>query len=445
MNNCSLLTFLILLFCYTFVSADISCLENKECPKNHYCTGSPEKQIQGKCATKEKIICFQNDECLTTEICHKITKNFGFCGPTTNTKPKVEGLHDIKVKTLTDIEFAKKFQEQRPVNISFCANEKDFHDLPRSEETHSHSNDVKANCYRSGSCDDPAVRNSYSPPNLGVIIKINWLYFECDANMNSKILGKIGDQTTALNKRFKPLGFQFASSLFRYPCTGTDGNQDYNTISKTEATAALFKEQPNFQKDGVFAIVVGKPVQSNLGGFFYYPGGSRSGSGFMNQNSVNTNDKVLAHELGHGFGLPHTFHGVDEVGCGDCRETEASDVTGDFCADTQPAPTEFKCIDTITGTDSCNPARTQWNNPKLNLMSYTSCSNQVFTTCQKKRMLCYYDKSLKSWVKPTGVYPLGSNLIPGVPLIPFPWATDGSVSVTVSFVVILSTLVYLLF
>ena len=71
--NKSCLTFVFFLFCYTFVTAEIKCLENKECPVGNYCTGSPEKQIKGKCSQKENFICLQNSQCSTThEICHKV-------------------------------------------------------------------------------------------------------------------------------------------------------------------------------------------------------------------------------------------------------------------------------------------------------------------------------------------------------------------------------------
>ena len=55
---------------------------------------------------------------------------------------------------------------------------------------------------------------------------------------------------------------------------------------------------------------------------------------------------TLPHELGHNFGLWHTFHGVSEVsGCGNaCKENvhpivdPQADTVGDFCADTPATP-----------------------------------------------------------------------------------------------------------
>jgi hypothetical protein len=97
----------------------------------------------------------------------------------------------------------------------------------------------------------------------------------------------------------------------------------------------------------------------------------------------------LSHELGHGFGLHHTFRGVSEVTtCGGCRETVASENTGDYCADTPPVVKNWDCISPLTGTDTCDNTRTSWSpNPYTNIMSYGDCRD-VFTDCQKKRVRC---------------------------------------------------------
>jgi hypothetical protein len=104
--------------------------------------------------------------------------------------------------------------------------------------------------------------------------------------------------------------------------------------------------------------------------------------------------------LGHGFGLQHTFRGVSEVTtCGGCRETVASDNTGDYCADTPPVVKNWDCVASLSGSDACNAGRTSWNpNPYTNIMSYGDCRD-VFTDCQKKRVRCNYKKYL-TWLKP---------------------------------------------
>ena len=64
----------------------------------------------------------------------------------------------------------------------------------------------------------------------------------------------------------------------------------------------------------------------------------------------NANDPVLFHELGHNFGLWHTFHGVSEVAsCSACSENvhsfgdAASSYVGDLCSDTLATPKNYDC------------------------------------------------------------------------------------------------------
>ena len=97
----------------------------------------------------------------------------------------------------------------------------------------------------------------------------------------------------------------------------------------------------------------------------------------------------MSHELGHGFGLKHTFNGVSEVTtCSTCRETTASDETGDFCKDTPPTVKNWDCKSPIAASDACNTARTTWDpNPYQNIMSYGNCRD-VFSECQKRRVRC---------------------------------------------------------
>jgi len=100
----------------------------------------------------------------------------------------------------------------------------------------------------------------------------------------------------------------------------------------------------------------------------------------IDHNFVNRNDRTLTHEIGHCFGLLHTFQG----GC-------ASSGTngGDFVADTPPdATSTFGCP---TTQNSCNnvPSGDFYGTNVLdqieNYMSYNSCQN-MFSAGQKSRM-----------------------------------------------------------
>jgi hypothetical protein len=84
------------------------------------------------------------------------------------------------------------------------------------------------------------------------------------------------------------------------------------------------------------------------GGIIINPNvGWGNATGFLTKSTV-------THELGHMFGLYHTYRGVSEVGgCSDpCYEVQptnpldlSSNYTGDLCSDTRPTVSNFECSD----------------------------------------------------------------------------------------------------
>eukprot|EP01137_Pigoraptor_chileana_P004424 Opistho-2@46055 len=101
-------------------------------------------------------------------------------------------------------------------------------------------------------------------------------------------------------------------------------------------------------------------------------------------------------------GQPDTFSG------------ESSDWTGDFCSDTRPTPTVYKCNDPALAdcaagyvTEPCTDCLTgkQWvNTPYANVMGYAAdCEtrgiDRFFTPQQHGRMRCYADLVYQNWTK----------------------------------------------
>jgi len=122
----------------------------------------------------------------------------------------------------------------------------------------------------------------------------------------------------------------------------------------------------------------------------------------VDHNFVGRNDRTLSHEIGHCFGLLHTFQG----GC-----SNNGTGGGDAIADTPPVSTStFGCP---TTQNSCNniPSGDFYGTNVLdqieNYMSYNSCQN-MFSAGQKVRM----DATLNSTSTSTGLRQLSvaSNL-----------------------------------
>jgi len=110
---------------------------------------------------------------------------------------------------------------------------------------------------------------------------------------------------------------------------------------------------------------------------------------------------TVAHELGHIFGLFHTFTGITEQTCSSgCYETPANsnlDTYGDFCSDTAVIPINFVCSTPLTGTTEPCGSRTTWTNPYTNVMSYGNCRTG-FSPLQMNRLRCYQQLNTLTWL-----------------------------------------------
>jgi hypothetical protein len=124
-----------------------------------------------------------------------------------------------------------------------------------------------------------------------------------------------------------------------------------------------------------------------IAGYAYYPNGSANDGTVIQSSSMSYWSTILAHELGHGFNLPHTFNNYDP-GCP--TETDCT-TQGDRSCDTPP----HRSTDCGT-SDPCGGGGV-WENSRWNIMSYCGGLNR-FTSDQKTRMRATLLSGVRSWL-----------------------------------------------
>ena len=146
---------------------------------------------------------------------------------------------------------------------------------------------------------------------------------------------------------------------------------------------ALFKELSFWDNERYLNIYVVKSINGNVAGYSSFPGGPPEEDGMVVRHTYfgkigtasNSLGRTTSHEIGHWFGLYHTFNNA-------CGNDVCSD--GDYVCDTPPAlEPNFNC----STKNTCHNDVPDVNDLKENYMDYTpdACKN-MFTEGQKMRM-----------------------------------------------------------
>ena len=250
-------------------------------------------------------------------------------------------------------------------------------------------------------CDDPFERDKwgYDTTESITYLKLFFTIIREDDSTNPAITPLVLEQQVQqLNDDFLPYGMQFEydwryyeSSFFRvFPAS------NYFALDAMRLTCYV---SPETQYNVVVTTLTSPGNSFTTNPTLFDPQGYESGSIMSTAGAQFSDDlsrHVFSHEMGHVFGLIHTYWGYNEIKTcqGHCVENLASgpsDYAGDRCSDTPPERWWGGETFAGAGLDSCSGQT--WpiylNKNHMNISIYGE--GKFYTPQQVSRMYCYMD------------------------------------------------------
>ncbi|HZH68756.1 MAG TPA: M43 family zinc metalloprotease, partial [Chitinophagales bacterium] len=170
------------------------------------------------------------------------------------------------------------------------------------------------------------------------------------------------------------------NGINRVDGSGVKNYEQYGIGGSCDGTSASETAIKNLSRWPVlkyYNIWVVHKICGGWAGYAYYPNGFAFDGAVMLRHYMTYSSSTLAHELGHGFNLAHTFNGDD--GNRFCPPNKNCATQGDYVCDTPPHKQNECGISSTCSTEG------DWDNSRFNYMSY--CSKKTrFTQGQKDRI-----------------------------------------------------------
>lgn len=302
-------------------------------------------------------------------------------------------------------------------NLPFCGTQHVFDYKRALNLTKPPSLQLQSGCLAEGPCDDPTVRNEADTSML--IFNLIFNIFcssegQCPDGVDETL---VNSAVETLRNRYNPynldflilsINFWFDDTYFCLPPYSNDPEWLFALLQMKETYAQNPSKAVN-----VFVSCQDQGTMGTLLGIGTFPwdeealsptGGLWLNSITISEAGQEDGDTTLEHELGHNFGLWHTFHGVSEVqNCQDpCYEEvheineEEFDLVGDFCADTLSTPLNYYCY----GPDGTDCFGNDWGPTSYNnIMGYSyipvACATGL-TDSQVYRSHCWICSAISS-------------------------------------------------
>lgn len=189
------------------------------------------------------------------------------------------------------------------------------------------------------------------------------------------------------------------STIPLYDTRGVKSEASGNGASDSQIKT-LAPHWPETSYFNIYVVIGFNGQQQNAGGLMGYARFPETYDyfyeSFMKVATLkNQHDTTLTHELGHAFGLYHTFQGVNYTSQTTCPANNDCATDGDRVCDTSPSRSMYGvAVPTNASVDPCT--NQNYDGTQYNVMNYTN-SNRKFTEGQRDRaimLMMEYRKNL---------------------------------------------------